>query len=358
MITPCITICRACRGSHSAKKSMRAAATPIARRTAASSCAATANGHAGMRSLGRPIRFIRSRHRAGPREERDGLRPRILLAPPRGLTFHPVRFDIVLHCSALRSRCTVSPPCQCTTSRPPLAADWRTLLERVRANLADWLNARGDTFAIVDPGPDLTAFWLRDDVLLSQTCGYPLVHALADRVRLVAAPDFDVPGCADGTYRSVLVAGARVAAPSIEACRGLRAAYKADDDSNSGMNLLRHAVAPFARDGRFFASVTQTGSHLASLRALAENRAEIAAIDCVTLAFVQSHLPKLAGVVRVLEEAIDTLLRTLTDALLDQDAALARQLRLKGFLKRTPADYAPILACERDAIALGYPRLA
>lgn len=124
---------------------------------------------------------------------------------------------------------------------------------------ADWLNTRGDTLAIVDPGPDLTAFWLRDDVLLSQTCGYPLVHALADRVRLVAAPDFDVPGCADGTYRSVLVAGARVAEPSIEACRGLCAAYNADD-SNSGMNLLRHAVAPFARDGRFFASVTQTGS--------------------------------------------------------------------------------------------------
>ena len=257
---------------------------------------------------------------------------------------------------------------------PALAADWRTLLERVRANLADWLNTRGDTLAIVDPGPDLTAFWLRDDVLLSQTCGYPLVHALADRVRLVAAPDFDVPGCAGGTYRSVLVAGARVAAPSIDACRGLRAAYNADD-SNSGMNLLRHAVAPFARGGGFFASVTQTGSHLASLRALAENRADIAAIDCVTLAFVQSHLPELAGAVRALgttasvaalpfiastrvpEEAIDTLLRALTDAL-HQDAALARQLRLKGFLKRTPADYAPILACERDAIALGYPRLA
>ncbi|CCD38427.1 ABC-type phosphate/phosphonate transportsystem,periplasmic component [Candidatus Paraburkholderia kirkii UZHbot1] len=232
---------------------------------------------------------------------------------------------------------------------PALAANWRTLLERVRANLADWLNARDDTLAIVDPAPELTAFWLRDDVLLSQTCGYPLVHALADRVRLVAAP-------------------------SIEACRGLRAAYNADD-SNSGMNLLRHAVVPFARDGRFFGSVTQTGSHLASLRALAENRADIAAIDCVILAFVQSHLPELAGAVRVLgttasvaalpfiastrvpEEAIDTLLRALTDAL-DQDAALARQLRLKGFLKRTPSDYAPILACERDAIALGYPRLA
>ena len=257
---------------------------------------------------------------------------------------------------------------------PALAADWRTLLERVRAGLADWLNARGDTLAIVDPGPDLSAFWLRGDVLLSQTCGYPLVHALADRVQLVAAPDFDVPGCAGGMYHSVLVAGARVAASSIEACRGLRAAYNADD-SNSGMNLLRHAVAPFALDGRFFSSATQTGSHLASLRALAEEHADVAAIDCVTFAFVQSHLPELAAAVRVLgttasaaalpfiasarvpEDAIDALLRALTDAL-NQDAALARRLRLNGFVKRTPADYAPILAFEREAIARGYPRLA
>ncbi|SAK88665.1 phosphate/phosphite/phosphonate ABC transporter substrate-binding protein [Caballeronia ptereochthonis] len=257
---------------------------------------------------------------------------------------------------------------------PALAADWRTLLERVRASLADWLNPRGDTLEIVDPGPDLAAFWLRDDVLLSQTCGYPLVHALAGRVRLVATPDFDVPGCGEGTYRSVLVAGAHVAARSIEACRGLRAVYNGDD-SNSGMNLFRHAVALFAREGRFFASVTQTGSHLESLRALAGTRADVAAIDCVTFAFVRSHLPDLTAGVRVIgatasagalpfvtsrrvpEDAIDTLFRALGDAL-KQDSSLARRLRLKGVVKRTSADFAPILDYEREAIARGYPRLA
>ncbi|SAK58282.1 ABC phosphate/phosphonate transporter, periplasmic ligand binding protein [Caballeronia calidae] len=257
---------------------------------------------------------------------------------------------------------------------PALAADWRTLLERVRERLAEWLGARGDTLGIVDAGPDLTAFWLRDDVLLSQTCGYPLVHALANRVRLVAAPDFDVPGCENGTYRSVIVAGAHVAATSIEACRGLRAVYN-DDDSNSGMNLFRHAVAPFALDGRFFASVTKTGAHLASLRALAESRADIAAIDCVTFAYAQAHLPELAGAVRVIgttadasalpfiastrvpHDAIDTLFQALADSLA-QDAALARRLRLRGFVRRTPTDYEPILGYEREAVARGYPRLA
>ncbi|SAL22080.1 ABC phosphate/phosphonate transporter, periplasmic ligand binding protein [Caballeronia peredens] len=257
---------------------------------------------------------------------------------------------------------------------PALADDWRALLERVRTNLGTWLEARGDTLDFVDPGPDLTAFWLRDDVLLSQTCGYPLVHALAGRVRLVAAPDFDVPGCTDAAYHSVIVTGTQAAARSIETCRGLRAAYNGDD-SNSGMNLLRHAVAPFARDGRFFASVTETGSHLASLRALVEGRADVAAIDCVTFAFVRTHLPELATGVRIVgttasagtlpfiasarvpEDATDTLFHALADASRD-DPPLARRLRLKGFARRTPADYAPILDYERDAIARGYPRLA
>ncbi|SAK51433.1 ABC phosphate/phosphonate transporter, periplasmic ligand binding protein [Caballeronia catudaia] len=257
---------------------------------------------------------------------------------------------------------------------PALAVDWRALLAHVREQLADWLSARGDTLEIVDPGPDLTAFWLRDDVLLSQTCGYPLVHALANRVRLVAAPEFDAPGCENGAYRSVIVAGAQVAAQSIEACRGLRAVYN-DDDSNSGMNLFRHAVAPFARDGRFFASATKTGAHLASLRALAEQRADVAAIDCVTFSYAQTHLPELADRVHVIgmtasaaalpfiasahapHDAVDTLFQALARAL-DRDAPLARRLRLKRVVKRTLADYAPILALEREAISLGYPQLA
>jgi ABC-type phosphate/phosphonate transport system substrate-binding protein len=258
---------------------------------------------------------------------------------------------------------------------PALAADWRALLNDVHAELSPWLDARGDTLSIVDAGSDLPAFWLRDDLLLSQTCGYPLLHALDGRVNLVATPSFDAPGCSEGTYRSALVVGAHVEAASLEACRGLRAVYN-DDDSNSGMNLLRHAVAPFARDGRFFGSVRKSGGHLASLRAIAvEKSADIAAIDCVTLAFVRDHLPELAAGVREIGmtastaalpfiaskklsgDAIDTLRRGLAAAL-KSDEERARRLRLKDFLRPDLTDYASILDIERDAISRGYPRLA
>ncbi|WP_250473820.1 PhnD/SsuA/transferrin family substrate-binding protein [Caballeronia sp. GAFFF1] len=258
---------------------------------------------------------------------------------------------------------------------PALAADWRALLDAVHARLADRLKARGDTLGIADAVSDLSAFWLREDLLLSQTCGYPLLHALDDRVQLVATPDFDAPGCENGGYRSVLVAGAHVNAASLADCRGLRAVYN-DDDSNSGMNLFRHAVAPFAQGSRFFDSVAKSGGHLASLHAVAiERSADIAAIDCVTLAFVRAHRPELAAGVRELgvtasapalpfiaskrvpREIVDALAIALGDTVA-QDSALARRLRLKGFLRLTQADYAPILRYEREAAERGYPVLA
>jgi len=85
---------------------------------------------------------------------------------------------------------------------PALADDWRVLLDRVHRRLRLWLEARGDTLAVVDPETPLDEFWLREDLLLSQTCGYPLVKALAGRVQLVATPVFSVDGCAGGDYRS------------------------------------------------------------------------------------------------------------------------------------------------------------
>jgi ABC-type phosphate/phosphonate transport system substrate-binding protein len=257
---------------------------------------------------------------------------------------------------------------------PTLAADWRVLLEHVHGSLQPWLETRGDSLELVDPATSLTEFWLRDDVLLAQTCGYPLMHALNDRVQLVTTPIFSVDGCANADYRSVLVARKAAGVTSLESSRGLRAAYNSQD-SNSGMNLLRHAVAPLAAGRAFFASVIETGGHLASLKALLEDRADIAAIDCVTFAFVREHLPALADCVieigvtasspglpliaskQVPSDGIDALRAGLSNAVF-QDPALARRLKLAGFVQRTLADYSSIIDLETDAAKRGYPRLA
>jgi ABC-type phosphate/phosphonate transport system substrate-binding protein len=153
----------------------------------------------------------------------------------------------------------------------------------------------------------------------------------------------------------------------------LRAAYNGAD-SNSGMNALRHAVAPHARKGRFFASVARTGSHLRSLESVAKRGADIAAIDCVTFAFVRDALPDLARRVRVIGVTASApglpliasralgaprvaRIREALNAALSADPARARRLRLRGFARLTREDYMDIAALERDAIARGYPVL-
>ncbi|WP_133666618.1 PhnD/SsuA/transferrin family substrate-binding protein [Paraburkholderia sp. BL10I2N1] len=249
---------------------------------------------------------------------------------------------------------------------PALAADWCSLL-------ADVLHEAAPQTRIVDPGDDLVTFWRRPDLLISQTCGYPLMRGLCERVQLIATPHFDTPGCVGANYSSVLVTCAGATGEAIEDFRGARAAYN-QDDSNSGMNALRHSVAPFSRNGSFFAETIRTGSHLASLRAVADARADIAAIDCVTMAFVRDALPELAQTVREIgwtstspglpliaarevPPAMIEALRTALEEARKADPVRAERLRLKGFSTLTLADYARIEQLQDEALAAGYARL-
>jgi ABC-type phosphate/phosphonate transport system substrate-binding protein len=225
-----------------------------------------------------------------------------------------------------------------------------------------------------DCGPDLDVFWSSDRLLLSQTCGYPLTHALAGKVQLVATPEFDVPGCAGPDYSSVFVVRADDGAASLGDYRGRRAALN-NPDSNSGMNVFRHAIAPLAEGGRFFSSVVTTGSHRASMEAVAHREADIASIDCVTFAFAREALPELASRLRVLGHSTATRglplitsrrldfralehLRDVLDASASEDSALMRRLKIRSFARVPLADYDGIERIEREAVEFGYPVLA
>ncbi|MCA8300764.1 PhnD/SsuA/transferrin family substrate-binding protein [Burkholderia seminalis] len=260
---------------------------------------------------------------------------------------------------------------------PRHAALWRALL---RDTLDAFAQAGGPADVVLpdDPFDDLHALWRRDDLLLSQTCGYPYrMLGLRDVVRLIATPAFDADGCDGARYSSVLVVSARVhagGATTLAACRGLRAAFNGED-SHSGMNAFRHAVAPHAHDGRFFGAVTPFGSHVNVLRALAAGEADCASIDCVTFAYVRDALPDLLKDIRVigttasapglpfiasraLPETQVGALREALDRAVAADAERARVLRLKGFERLSPADYDTIARLAEDAAAHGYPELA
>jgi ABC-type phosphate/phosphonate transport system substrate-binding protein len=260
---------------------------------------------------------------------------------------------------------------------PALGALWRALLADALGRFAraggPRAGAGGD-----EPPRAVAAVWRPDDLLLSQTCGYPYRLLGLDRqVRLIATPMFDAEGCVDAHYASVLVVSAAAhaaGATTLAACRGLRAAYNGDD-SHSGMNAFRHAVAPHARGARFFASATALGSHLNVLRALSAGQADCAAIDCVTWAYaldaglawlrdvrVIGFTARAPGLPLIASRALDAARRdALRDALagaLAADPARARALRLRGFAALAPDDYAVIEQREREAVAHGYPVLA
>ncbi|TFW15688.1 phosphate/phosphite/phosphonate ABC transporter substrate-binding protein [Duganella callida] len=225
--------------------------------------------------------------------------------------------------------------------------------------------------AALVPAPDLFTFWRQPDMLLSQTCGYPYMKALRDSATLLATPCFDFPGCDGADYSSVIVAREGSGIGALADARGGTAAAN-EPHSNSGMNALRHAVAPLARAGRFFGEVKWSGSHAASLRMVQAGEADIAAIDCVTFAYLTVQRPETVRGIRVLRHSASSpglplitgravpppVHARLLHALLAPGPELRAHMRIlhiKAF--RTDADYQRIARLEADAVAAGYPVL-
>lgn len=138
---------------------------------------------------------------------------------------------------------------------------------------------------------ELLPHWHDDTLLLSQTCGYPLMTQLPE-VQVVGQFHYLAPGCEGGNYRSKLVVRKVDEGKTLEAFRG-RIAASNSADSQSGYHALRNSVA---HDDTFFSSLVWTGSHRQSLKALQNGVADIAAIDCISLALFARYQPEaLAG---------------------------------------------------------------
>jgi len=185
---------------------------------------------------------------------------------------------------------------------------------------------------------DLLHHWQTPDLLLSQTCGYPLVESLP-QVQLVGTFSYRAPGCDGFRYRSFLLAREEDASLHLAGFRQRRLAFNSTD-SQSGYNSLRALVAPLAVDGRFFSQVTATGSHRGSLRYVQQNLADLAAIDCVTLELLRRREPQaLEGLAVIGQTAAVPGLPLITSAKTSpEDLAVLRQA-----LRETAHD--PVSAC-------------
>lgn len=266
---------------------------------------------------------------------------------------------------------------------PPMLAALPMYTFDTAANAALWaritvaLKAQGiaDVPDQLEEPDDYFAHWLSPDLLFSQACGYPLASKLKQNVTVIGTFVYGAEGCDGPRYASAFIAPAGHPGRELPDFRGTRVAYNGMD-SQSGYNCLRSAIAPLAAGQPYFSETVETGAHYRSLQAVAGGQADLAAIDCVSLAGFLRHEPYLRDKIRIIgwservpglpiitrgaadAPTIAAMRRALTSVVADPDLATIRErLFIKGFAPLDFADYGLITAMEDAAVAAGYPVL-
>ena len=246
---------------------------------------------------------------------------------------------------------------------------WRQLFQRF-CELSD---VAGESVVLsFDHDPDRL---LEPGLWFGHTCGYPLMTRLKDFVSPFCVPLFNVPGTDGRFYSSRIIVAADSDIDSLETSRGCVAVMN-NPDSNSGMNVLRHAVAEVSDNEQFFAKVVTSGGHLHSLESVASGSADIAAIDCVSYQLIADWRPQLCADIRIIGDSVKTcglplvmahaditdantgaMIEHLNQALASCDGVVRSTLHLNGFASVQLDDYRSIVEIEQYAIQRGYPQL-
>lgn len=167
-----------------------------------------------------------------------------------------------------------------------------------------------DPATLPPDGIDLHTLWRHPRLLFAQACWGTLELGLANHVRVIGQPDYSAyQGGAGSCYSSAILMRKEAAAqwsdgsvpapengrPSLplDMLRGRRFAYNGLD-SMSGIIALTRDLEAASESIGIFGERIETGSHRASLIAVAEGRAEVCAIDCRTWALAKRFEPRAA----------------------------------------------------------------
>jgi ABC-type phosphate/phosphonate transport system substrate-binding protein len=119
--------------------------------------------------------------------------------------------------------------------------------------------------------------WAHPALALGQVCGLPLRTTFRARVSYVATGTYDIDA-PPGHYLSLWVVRAHDARAALAEYSGATLAINGTD-SQSGW---AGPVTAAAEQGVRFGTLSETGAHVLSARAVAENRADIAGIDAIS----------------------------------------------------------------------------
>jgi len=169
---------------------------------------------------------------------------------------------------------------------------------------------RDDAGKLIAPDPatlppdefDFHQLWLSPALLFGQTCWGPMDLGLARHVQVIAQPGYDAfEGGQGELYSSALVmlddGGPPLTSPEdgeavipLDLIRGKRFVFN-NPDSMSGLLGLTRDLEAMGESLDIFASRSESGGHRSSIVAIAEGKADIAAIDCQSWALAQHFEP-------------------------------------------------------------------
>lgn len=158
--------------------------------------------------------------------------------------------------------------------------------------------------ATLDPdGFDLSVLWRHPDLLISNTCWGPMELGLEPHVQVIGQSDYDgIEGGAGALYCSAIIArkgeGIEVPIPSptgeaqlpLEFFAGKAVAFN-ERKSMSGYLGLKRDLQAVGETLDLFVHCVETGAHRASVAAVAEGRADTAAIDCQSWLLAKRYEP-------------------------------------------------------------------
>ena len=226
--------------------------------------------------------------------------------------------------------------------RPETAAANDRFWQTIRDNLGfgpRTLNRDGDFWEI----------WRDPDLVFAQTCGMPFRLELHEQVQLVGTPDYGLADCPPGFYNSVIIARKTAHDASLAAlCSGVFSFNEPVSQSGWAAPMI-HLEAM----GLSPATCLQTGEHVASACAVAEGRADFAALDALTWKLIRRYddfadnlqvvsrttptptLPFVTGRNQPVETIREAVARAIEE-LSDQDR---QTLNLKGLVEIPVSDY-------------------
>lgn len=131
---------------------------------------------------------------------------------------------------------------------------------------------------------DVWDLWQAPDLVLAQTCSLPYRMGLHGKVHLLGSPDFRLPGCPAGTYNSVIVAR-KNDKRSLSELMGARVSINQKLSQSGHMVLIELARLLGIRPN----ITCQSGGHANSVRLIAQESADLAAIDAMSWRIIRRH---------------------------------------------------------------------